>query len=430
MEKQSTLVRGLTLITLFTLITGAMVGMAWAILANVLLDRAGPAVVLSLAIAAFLSLFIGLCFAELCSAMPYAGGEYIYVKRALGKFPGFITGWILVLAYAAMMPGECIIIGKLVNGILPQFSPTVIGVTAAILFTVINLIGIRLSGLVQFLLTSALFVGILIYVFAGLPALELSNFEPFFGRGVGGIFIMIPIAMLAYMGYDVLPQAAEEVDAPIRKMVFIIPASIFFVGFVYVLVIVVTAGLVPWEQIAKSTEHIPIIPAVLKALGEKGPTIIIIAGVCGLITTMNAFLVGGSRLLMAMAKDNELPSAFKRIHQRFHVPSVGIIFLGLLGVAGSFIKELIVLFDTAASSVLICYLLVAIALIVLRRKEPGLDRPYRVPGYPAVPIVAIVAVIPTWLISLAILKTWALAVYFGWIVLGCGYYLIIRRERA
>ncbi len=85
MEKQSTLVRGLTLITLFTLITGAMVGMAWAILANVLLDRAGPAVVLSLAIAAFLSLFIGLCFAELCSAMPYAGGEYIYVKGGWGN---------------------------------------------------------------------------------------------------------------------------------------------------------------------------------------------------------------------------------------------------------------------------------------------------------------------------------------------------------
>jgi len=91
---------------------------------------------------------------------------------------------------------------------------------------------------------------------------------------------MIPIAMLAFMGYDVLPQAAEEVNAPIRKMVFIIPVSIFFVAFMYIAVLVVTAGVVHWETIAKNTEHIPIMPSVFKALlppvirngtGRRGP---------------------------------------------------------------------------------------------------------------------------------------------------------------
>ncbi|NMB66078.1 MAG: amino acid permease, partial [Spirochaetes bacterium] len=102
--ENSKLKKGLTLATLLTLVTGAMVGMAWAVLINVFLDRAGPAVIISLLVASILTLFVGLCFAELCSAMPYAGGAYIYIRRGLGKFTGFIAGWLLVLAYAAMMP--------------------------------------------------------------------------------------------------------------------------------------------------------------------------------------------------------------------------------------------------------------------------------------------------------------------------------------
>ncbi|HDP80589.1 MAG TPA: amino acid permease, partial [Spirochaetes bacterium] len=172
MEKESKLVKGLTLVTLFTLITGAMVGMAWAVLANVFLDRAGPAVLISIAVASVLTLFVGLCFAELCSAMPYAGGAYIYVRRGIGKFVGFIAGWLLVLAYAAMMPGECIILGKLVNGLFPSMDPSLVGASLALVFTVINLAGIRFSGIVQFLLTVALFAGIVLFIIMGAPEIE------------------------------------------------------------------------------------------------------------------------------------------------------------------------------------------------------------------------------------------------------------------
>jgi amino acid transporter len=328
-----------------------------------------------------------------------------------------------------MMPGECIILGKLVHGLFPALAPSIVGASLALLFTAINLAGIRFSGIVQFLLTAALFVGVFIFIFAGIPELELQNFTPFFGRGAGGIFLMIPIAMLAFMGYDVLPQAAEEVNAPIRKMVFIIPVSIFFVAFMYIAVLLVTSGVVPWETIAKNTENIPIMPSVLKALGSKGAYIIIIAGICGLITTMNAFMVGGSRLLYAMAQDREIPAVFGKLSRKASVPYAGILFIGALGVAGSFIQELIVLFDTAAASVLVSYFLVALTVLVLRRKEPELERPYRIHGYPYIPIIAAIAVVPTWVIAVAILKVWALGVFIGWVLLGCGYYLFVRKKR-
>jgi basic amino acid/polyamine antiporter, APA family len=428
MEEKSNLVRGLTLVTMFTLMSGAMVGMAWAVLANVMLDRAGPAVGLSILIAALLSMFIGLCYAELTSAMPKAGGEYIYVKRGLGKFPGFFAGWILILAYASMMPGECIILGKLIHGVNPALSPGLTGALIAIFFTLINILGVKISGRVQFLFTLILFAGILIYIVAALPKLQLANFQPVFGRGMGGVFLMVPLSMLAFMGFDILPQAAEEVNAPIRKMVFLIPASIVFVAFFYFMVTVVNAGLVPWETLAKNTDNIPIMGPVKIALGEKGAIIILAAGICGLLTTMNAFMLGGSRLLMAMGKDKEIPQSLAYIHPRFRTPTVALIFLGVMGVVGSYFTELIVLFDTAASAVLLCYILVVVSLITLRRKEPNLERPYKTWGYPVVPIVAIIAIIPAWLISMALLKPWAIGVYFGWMILGALYFLIFRRK--
>ncbi|MBU2511424.1 APC family permease [bacterium] len=427
-ETNSGLTRGLTLVTMFTLMTGAMVGMAWAVLANVFLDRGGPAAIISMVIAAVLCIFIGLCYAELCAAMPKAGGEYIYVKRGLGDFPGFFAGWILVLAYASMMPGECIIIGKLLNGINPAFPPALTGALTAVIFTIINLLGVRISGRIQFFFALFLFGGILLYVGAALPKLEVANFQPFFGRGLGGVAIMIPIAMLGFMGFDILPQAAEEINAPVRKMVFLIPLAIVFVAFFYIVVTIANAGVQHWEILAKSTDSIPILKPVTIALGEKGAVIILVAGICGLLTTMNAFLLGGSRLLMAMAKDGQLPSPLAYVHPKYKTPSVALLFLGAMGVAGSYIKELIVLFDTASAAILICYVLVVLSVMRLRRTEPDMERPYRTWGYPAVPIIAIIAVIPTWLISVSLLKSWAVIVFVGWIFIGILYYLLTLRK--
>ncbi len=431
MEQKSTnLKRGLTLVTLFTLITGAMVGMGWAVLPNVILDRGGPASIIGLIIAAIFTFFVGLCFAELCSMMPVAGGAYIYVRRALNKFGGFIAGWMLVLAYAAMMPGECIIVGKLVAGIIPDTPVAWIGVSTAIIFTVINLVGITFSGIMQLILMLVLFAGMLIYAIPGLFQLDVANMMPFFGRGVAGMFLMIPIYMLCFMGYDILPQAAEEVKSPVRKMVFIVPFSILFVLLAYFVVSVTNMGVLPWEQIAKSKDAIPIIPIATKLLGPSGPSIIIIAGIAGLVTTLNGFVIGASRLMMAMAKDNELPSFFSAVNKRFGVPHWTIIFIGILGIIGSFVPQLIVIFDTAASAVLVTYALTAISVIVMRKKEPNAERPYKIPWGYVIPILALIGVIPTFLVSLGILQTEALIVFGAWFVIGIIYYLLYRRKMA
>ena len=181
------------------------------------------------------------------------------------------------------------------------------------------------------------------------------------------------------------------------------------------------------EKLAKSTAEIPILDTVKIALGDRGAIIILTAGICGLLTTMNAFMMGGSRLIMAMAKDKEIPSFLAFVHPKFRTPSVALIFIGIMGVLGSYFTELIALFDAAASAVLICYLLVAITVIKLRKKEPDMDRPYKISMYPLVPILAIVSIIPTWLISMTLLTPWSLGIFVGWIILGILYYFVVRK---
>ncbi len=451
-EKKGTLVRGLTLVTVFTLITGAMVGMAWATLTNTLFAYAGPAVLLSSIIAAFFCVLIGLCYAELCAAMPLAGGEYYYTKRSMGNFASFLTGWFLIIAYSSMMPGEVIIFSKVASTLMPaswltpgatifgyQFPPTamiIVGVVAAVFFGVINYIGIKLSAIVQLIFTILLFVGMAIYIFGSLPQVNLSYITgPFFEKGVGGMLMMVPIAILAFMGFDIVTKAAEEIKSPIEKVVWLIPLSVVFVLFFYFGVFFVSAGVVPYTVIAESKLQVPIEIVASKTLGGAGFYIIIFAGLMGLITTLNGFLIGSSRLMYGMAKDGVLPRAFAYVHPKFGTPSFGIIVLTIVGILGAFFQVLFTLFVVASAAILLAYILVCISLLILRKKEPKMKRPYRLRAPKIVASLAIFGAVVAFLFSIYIIvgdvenRAVGSSLFFGLTLVGLIYYFFIVRKR-
>ncbi len=451
-EKKGTLVRGLTIATVFTLITGAMVGMAWATLTNTLFAYAGPAVVLSAIIAAFFCVLIGFCYAELCAAMPLAGGEYYYTKRSMGNFASFLTGWFLIIAYSSMMPGEVIIFSKVASTLMPdswltpgptalgyQFPPAamiIVGVVAAVFFGAINYVGIRLSAIVQLVFTVLLFVGMAIYIFGGLPQVSLSNITgPFFEKGIGGMFMMVPIAILAFMGFDIVTKAAEEIKSPIEKVVWLIPLSVVFVLIFYVGVFFVSAGVVPYTEIAESTLEVPIEIVAAKTLGNAGFYVVIIAGLMGLITTLNGFLIGSSRLMYGMARDGVLPGAFSYIHPKFGTPSFGIIVLTLVGILGAFFQFLFTLFVVASAAILLAYILVCVSLLILRKKEPKMKRPYRLRAPRIVASLAIFGAVVSFLFSIYIIikdeesRVIGSALFFGLTAVGLIYYFLVVRRR-
>jgi basic amino acid/polyamine antiporter, APA family len=450
--RKTSLVRGLTLVTVFTLITGAMVGMAWATLTGLLLDRAGPAVLFSALIAAFFCVLIGLCYAELCAAMPLAAGEYYYTKRSMGNFASFLTGWFLIIAYSAMMPGEVIIFSKVSSTLMPAswlfpgpvilgytFPPVAmiaVGVIAALFFGIINYIGIRLSAIVQLVFTVLLFAGMAVYIFGSLPQVNFSLITGhFFEKGVGGMFMMVPISILALMGFDIVTKAAEEIKSPIEKVVWLIPLSVIFVLFFYIGVFLVSAGVVPYTEIAASTDQVPIRIVAEKTLGSAGFYVIIFAGLMGLITTLNGFLIGSSRLMYGMSKDGVLPHAFSKIHPRFGTPYVGIIVLTIVGILGAFFQFLFTLFSVASAAILLAYIMVCLSFLILRKKEPNMKRPYRVRMFRTVGGFALFGAVVSFLFSIFVIvidKENGLvgsALFFGLAFVGLVYYIFVVRKR-
>ncbi|GEM_PF-437433 len=452
-QEKGKLVRGLTLITVFTLITGAMVGMAWATIIDKLFDFAGPAVILSGIIAAFFSVLIGLCYAELCAAMPYAGGEYNYTKRAMGGFASFITGWFLIIAYSSMMPFEVIIFSKVASSLMPEawlengfslwgytlppLAMIITGITVALFFGAVNYMGIRISAIAQLVFTIILFGGIAVYVIGSVPYVNLDMFsDTFFDKGVGGMLMMVPIAMLAFMGFDIVPQAAEEINSPIRKVVFLIPLSVLFVLIFYSGVFFISSSVVPYtEVVAYGVEgiEVPILPIAVITLGPTVSKVIIVAGLMGLITTLNAFMIGSSRLMLGMAREGVLPKVLGKVHPRFGTPHVGIVVLTILGIMGSFFPFLMALMKVGSSAILVAFIMVCLSLIILRRREPKMERPYKVPVYVFVAVLALIGSIAAELISIYVLiedkELVGAVLFFGLAILGLIYYLAVARKR-
>ncbi len=312
----------------------------------------------------------------------------------------------------------------------------IVGVIAALFFGVINYIGIKLSAIVQLVFTILLFLGMAVYIFGSLPQVELSNITgPFFEKGIGGMLMMVPIAILAFMGFDIVTKAAEEIKSPIEKVVWLIPLSVVFVLLFYFGVFFVTAGVVPYTVIAESKLQVPIEIVATKTLGGAGFYIIIFAGLMGLITTLNGFLIGSSRLMYGMSKDGVLPKAFSYIHPKFGTPSFGIVVLTIVGVLGAFFQFLFTLFTVASAAILLAYILVCVSFLILRKKEPKMKRPYKLRAPKTTAVLAIFGAALAFLFSIYIIvgepetRVVGSSLFFGLTIVGLIYYFAVVRRR-
>jgi amino acid transporter len=269
-----------------------------------------------------------------------------------------------------------------------------------------------------------------IFIFGGLGDIQWNHFTPFFDGKVPGMLMMVPIAMLAFMGFDIVPQAAEEIKSPIEKVVYLIPLSIVFVCFFYFGAFFTAAANVAPAEIARSTAEVPLIDVARGFLGDSGATIILVAGVMGLVTTMNAFVIGASRLMLGMAREGVLPRFLAALNRRYGTPHWAILVITVFGVLGAIFQKLFLVFQIASSAILIAFIMVILAFFVLRRKKPEMKRPYRVPFYPLSPAIALLGSVAAFLFSLLSFESTAHWVIFGGVtVLGGLYYFFAVRQR-
>ncbi|MGB5624884.1 MAG: amino acid permease, partial [Woeseiaceae bacterium] len=378
-----------------TLAFGAMIGWSWVALTGGWIDEAGSlGAITAFAIGGVTLILVGFTYAELASAMPQAGGEHVYSYRALGRNASFLCTWAILLAYVSVVTFEAVAFPTVIEYLVPDFSMGYLwtvagwdvnatwvaaGVAAAIVMTSINVIGIKTAARVQMLVTTLILLAGVLLISGALVSGHAENMRPLFTdsyKGILGVLVIVPTMMV---GFDVIPQSAEEIDLPYQMIGKLLMVSIIMAIAWYMLIIWgVSMGLTANERAAAA---LPTADATAALTGTHwGGKLLILGGIGGILTSWNAFLIGASRAVYALAHAGQLPASLGALHPRFNTPHRAVILIGALSMVAPFFgrQTLVWLVDAGSFGVVIAYAFVALSFVVLRYREPEMPRPYKV----------------------------------------------------
>ncbi len=428
---------------------GAMIGFGWIVLTGGFIEEAGTlGAALAFIIGGVIIGFIGLTYAELVTAMPHAGGEHSYTLRAIGSRAAFITSWALVLGYISVVAFEAVALpetmlylfpdmlaGKLwtVAGYDVYLSWAAVGIGAAVLMTALNYFGVKPAAWFQSVAVLFLAaVGVLLLTGSFVGG-SVSDMQPLFTGGAAGLIGVLVAAPFLFVGFDVIPQSAEEIDLPLRKTGQLLLVSVALAVFWYAMIMVTVGSSMPAAELAGSDLAAADGMAALWNSDAMG-TVLVLGGIAGILTSWNGFLIGASRLIYAMASSGMLPGWFGKVHPRFRTPSNAVLFIGVLSVLAPLFgqKMLVWLVDAGGVSLIVSYGMVAASFVVLRRREPQMVRPFVTPGGVATGVTAVVLAAGLGILFLPGMPA-ALIWPYEWVILGAwilvGAVLIVRLPR-
>ncbi|MDR1136323.1 MAG: APC family permease [Clostridiales Family XIII bacterium] len=384
---------------------GTMIGWGWIMLAGEWVALAGIlGAILAFAVGAVLCIFVGLTYAELTPALPLAGGELVFSYRGLGYIPSWITGWMITFAYVGVAAWEGPAFVTAIDYVLeiPRFgylwtiadfdvyiSWVLVGAAGGFILAILNYRGIKSASIFQTFATIALGIGGIVFFFGSLANGDFQNMLPAFTgpQGLVAVILMVP-AM--FVGFDVIPQAAEEMNIPLNKIAKILIFSICLAAAWYILMIVSIALAAP--SAIRDGASIPVADSFAFAMNNPiFGKFMIITAMCGILTSWNGFIVGATRVLFSMGRAKMLPIIFGKVHPKFESPTAAIILVGAITCVSPLMgKSALVWFvDASAFGTVVAYFMVALSFLFLRVNEPDLARPYKVKGGPFVGGMAI-----------------------------------------
>ncbi|CUO61572.1 MULTISPECIES: APC family permease [Clostridium] len=408
MPKEDKFERVLNKKDVFVLAFGAMIGWGWVVLSGEWILKAGTVgAMIAFALGGLMVLFVGLTYAELTAAMPKCGGEHVFSYRALGRNASFICTWAIVLGYISVVAFEAVAFPTVMQYLFPSYMKVhlysvagfdiyltwlLVGVISSILIAAVNYFGVKPAARFQGILTIVIAIIGLSLITGSLFNGEVSNVQPLFKDGVNGIIAVAVMTPFMYVGFDVIPQAAEEMNIPFKKIGQILILSVVMAVVWYVAIIggvslamsstqIETSELVTADAMANVFFNSPIASKVL-----------IIGGIAGILTSWNSFYVGGSRAIYSMAESGMIPSFLARLHPKYKTPCNAVILVGVISSLAPFLgrKMLVWLSDAGGLTIVVAYLIVSISFLVLRKKEPEMSRPYKVKHGKLVGTIAVI----------------------------------------
>lgn len=422
---------------------GAIVGTGIFVLTGSGATTAGPALVLSFVVAAFACGFAALCYAEFASILPVAGGIYTYSYAILGEIVAWMIGWDLILEYGLVTSAVSVGWSGYFQSLLGGFGlhiPAALsaapgalpGVTTffnlpafviMMVLTVLLSLGVRESTRINNIMVVVKIGVVLLFILVGARHVAPVNWHPFMPFGVNGVMSAAALVFFAFIGFDAVTTAAEEVKNPKRDLPIGIIGSLVICTLLYVVVSAIMTGIVPFAKFA-GVDH-PVSLA-LQFAGENWfAGFVDLGAILGMSTVILVMAFGQTRVLYAMSRDGLLPAKLSALNGTgtpvVATWLVGIVF-GLLGA----LVPLQVLGELANIGTLAAFCLVSVAVIVLRKQRPNLVRAFRCPGVPVIPALAVIFCGALMLFLSAV--TWI--AFTIWLAIGLVIYFTYARHRS
>jgi APA family basic amino acid/polyamine antiporter len=444
-DNKSGLKKTLTGLNLTTLGIGAIIGAGIFVLTGqAAAQYAGPAIVISFIISGIACAFAGLCYAEFASMIPISGSAYTYSYATLGEFLAWIIGWDLILEYlfaastvsvgwsgyvvsflkdfGIFIPTaftaatgsvlvevpelgwqqltENLSSGLLAKGISVDALPhvtAIINLPAMFIIaalTALLIIGIRESANFNNIMVIVKVAVIILFIAIGIAFVQAGNWHPFIPKNTGvwghfgwsGILRGAGVIFFAYIGFDAVSTAAQEAKNPQRDMPIGILGSLSISTVLYILVAIVLTGIVSYTTLNVSDPVAVGVDAMGKSMFWLRP-IVKIAAIAGLSSVILVMLMGQPRIFYSMSKDGLLPPIFSKVHAKYKTPYISTILTGCVAIVLAGVLPISILGELVSIGTLLAFAIVCISIIVLRKTRPDIERPFRTPFVPLIPIL-------------------------------------------
>ncbi len=405
---------------------------------------AGPAIALSFFLVAVVCGFAALCYAELASMIPVAGSAYTYTYATLGELVAWIIGWDLILEYAVSNMAVAVGFSAYIDSLLetfgvhlpvalstPAYAPdtgwalhfNLPGFLIVLVLTILLVIGIRESAEANSIMVGIKLVAILVFVVFAAKYIHPVNWKPFMPNGWQGVLTGGAIVFFSYIGFDSVSTAAEECKNPRRDLPIGILLSLLICASLYVGVAVVLTGIQHWDSLRNAA---PVANA-LRAIGlNRIQQWVTVGALMGMISSLLVYQLGQARVWFAMSRDGLLPGSFSRVHRRFRTPHVATWVAGFVVGIPAGIFDIGTLADLSNIGTLFAFVLVSLAVLVLRRTQPNRPRGFRVPLVPLLPAFSVLSCLL--LMASLTLENWIR--FFVWLAIGLVIYFTYSRKRS
>ena len=454
-EPEYQLKKSLTALDLTVFGVGVVIGAGiFTLTGRVAHQMTGPAIVISFVVAALACALAAMCYAEFASTVPVSGSAYTFSYASLGELIAWIIGWDLILEMflgaSVVAQGWSAYLGVFLGKIGITIPPDIayggkVDVMSIVLILVLG--GLVTLGIKESLRVNLVLVGIKLFIVlfvivAGLMFVNPGNYTPFIpdaaatattqgwtqpliqwltgaqpvAFGWGGVLAGAALVFFAYIGFDVVATTAEEAKNPQRDLPIGIIASLTICTILYCAVALVVTGMVPYDKLDPKAA----LANAFAAHGQAWMATLISAGaVAGLTTVVLTLMIGATRIIFAMSRDNLLPMGIAKVHPKYRTPWVITSIVTVVCAVTAGFTPIGILEEMVNIGTLTAFVLVSIAVVVLRRKRPDLPRAFKVPGNPVLPILS--AIICFYLTINLSLETWAR--FLIWMAIGLVIYL-------